>query len=1000
MSDEKKYKVADLAEELSISAQELLDFLKERDVKVASPSSKVAGNVRDIVISHFSDEKKLSDAHRKHKEEKERRRKTIEAKAEAMLHPRDAKVKKPAPAISTSPTVKPLVEKSVEVVRTAEPEVASTSVSDSELETPVSEPHLMEVSVAEAVAETAVAETAVAEAPSGVEADAFADVAFDSVGANSAAEYHDAPPTPEPIEPTVEEPMLAVADTDEVLDDVVENAEDETDDDSVETETETPDARTELQREIGRQQVEISNRFTSSENVGGLKVLGAIDLFKKKRKRKKSFGEQAKDLTAQKNAPATPPKPQPKPAEAKAAEQKAAEVKPPSEKPAEATAAKSRELFIDKEVSKGKKKGKKFEVDEKTLDRNIRQTIMNMDDGGEVTSRQKFRKMRRREREEREEIAALQREAEDKIIKTTEFASAHEFADLLGITPKEVIEKCFRMGKFITINQRLDRETLELLALEFGREIQFVSDIEATQVTVDEDNPEDMSTRPPVVTIMGHVDHGKTSLLDYIRRSNVVAGEAGGITQHIGAYEVTLESGQQLTFLDTPGHEAFTAMRARGAQATDIVILVVAADDSVMPQTLEAINHAKAANVPIVVAINKVDKPEANPDKIRTQLSENGVLVEEWGGDVQCQEISAKKGTGVRELIDKVLVQAELMNLKANFNKNRLAKGVVVEAELDKGKGVVATVLVQNGVLKVGDPFVAGSASGRVRAMLDERGRRVAEATPSQPVRILGFESLPEAGDIFNVVPSDREAREISQRRQLIRREQLMRTSTRIKLNDIAQQVKDGSVRELRLIVKADVSGSIEALSDGLMKAQTNEVKVQIIHRGVGQITETDVLLAAASDAIIIGFRVRPNLNAKRLAEKEEIDIRFYTVIYHALEEIKDALEGMLAPEVTEETVGVVEIREVFRISKIGIVAGCYVLEGTIKRDAKVRLLRDGIQIFEGALDSLKRFKDDVREVEAGYECGLSLAGFHDIKVGDIIEAFQTVETKRKLVMQ
>jgi translation initiation factor IF-2 len=995
MSDEKKYKVADLAEELSISAQELLDFLKENDVKVASPSSKVTEGVRNIVISHFSDEKKLSDAHRKHKEEKERRRKTIEAKAEAMLHPRDTKVKKPAPAVSTSPTVKPLVEKSVEVVRTAEPEVVAASVGSSEPIAPVLEPHLVEASVVEAVAETDAAKEA-----SVVPVEMVAEVA-DSMNTNDASANHDESIMSEPIELTVEEPELVVAETDSMADAIEENVDDDTEDNAVESETQTPDARTELQREIGRQQVEISNRFASAENVGGLKVLGAIDLFKKKRKRKKSFGEQAKDLTAQKNAPATPPKPQPKPAEAKAAEQKVAEeVKPPSEKPAEATAAKSRELFIDKEVSKGKKKGKKFEVDEKTLDRNIRQTIMNMDDGGEVTSRQKFRKMRRREREEREEIAALQREAEDKIIKTTEFASAHEFADLLGITPKEVIEKCFRMGKFITINQRLDRETLELLALEFGREIQFVSDIEATQVTVDEDNPEDMSTRPPVVTIMGHVDHGKTSLLDYIRRSNVVAGEAGGITQHIGAYEVTLESGQQLTFLDTPGHEAFTAMRARGAQATDIVILVVAADDSVMPQTLEAINHAKAANVPIVVAINKVDKPEANPDKIRTQLSENGVLVEEWGGDVQCQEISAKKGTGVRELIDKVLVQAELMNLKANFNKNRLAKGVVVEAELDKGKGVVATVLVQNGVLKVGDPFVAGSASGRVRAMLDERGRRVAEATPSQPVRILGFESLPEAGDIFNVVPSDREAREISQRRQLIRREQLMRTSTRIKLNDIAQQVKDGSVRELRLIVKADVSGSIEALSDGLMKAQTNEVKVQIIHRGVGQITETDVLLAAASDAIIIGFRVRPNLNAKRLAEKEEIDIRFYTVIYHALEEIKDALEGMLAPEVTEETVGVVEIREVFRISKIGIVAGCYVLEGTIKRDAKVRLLRDGIQIFEGALDSLKRFKDDVREVEAGYECGLSLAGFHDIKVGDIIEAFQTVETKRKLVMQ
>jgi len=995
MSEEKKYKVADIAEELRVGATEVVEFLKNEGVKVASPASRVSEAVRDLIYSNYSDEKEKSESLRQKKAIEEKKRKglsTATSKApvsfKSPTKPRRIEEPKSASAqsIASSEATETLQSPSIERAESTKAASASMEVLTA-IEMVEEHPNLPAPQV-ESPSETAIEEVQqpTAEAPQ------------DTVE-----------PRLQESEPTSH--SEAVSDFTQNMaqeNESSELAEKELNAQIDETSESAMEQRTELQRQIRQEQADISSRYGSSENKGGLKVLGEIELVKKKRKRKKSFGQQAKDMTIK--AEPTP---------ASAAEVKSPQAKGqglPAQKPSatktdapstfSTDAPPQKRTMREEQLAKiaeekAAKKKKKFDVDEKTLERNIRQTIMNMDDAGEVNTRSKFRKLRKREREEREELASQQRAAESRIIKLTEFTSTHEFADLIGVAPKDVIAKCFKMGKFITINQRLDRETLELLALEFEKEIQFISEHEVTDALIEEEqSPEDIKTRPPVVTIMGHVDHGKTSLLDYIRRSNVVAGEAGGITQHIGAYEVTLENGQQITFLDTPGHEAFTAMRARGAEVTDIVILVVAADDNVMPQTIEAINHAKAANVPIVVAINKIDKPEANPDKIRAQLAENGVTVEEWGGDVQCQEISAKKGIGVRELLDKVLAQAELMNLTANFHPDKLPKGVVIESELDKGKGIVATVLVQDGLLKVGAPFVCGVSAGRVRAMLDERGRRLEIAHPSQPVRILGFEMLPEAGDIFAVTPSDREAREISQRRQLIRREQEFRHSSRVRLNDIAKQAQEGGIKELRIIVKADVAGSIEALSDGLMKIQTDEVKVEIIHRGVGQITESDVLLAAASDAIIIGFRVRPNLNAKKLAEREQIDIRFYTVIYHALEEIKDALEGMLSPEFVEEVTATVEIREVFRISKVGNIAGCKVLDGKLRRDSKVRLLRDGIQVFEGTLASLKRFKDDVKEVEAGYECGLSLQGYDDIKVGDIIEAFEMVETKRKLVTE
>ncbi len=1000
MSEEKKYKVADIAEELRVSATEVVEFLKNEGVKVASPASRVSEAVRDLIYSNYSDEKEKSESLRQKKAIEEKKRKGLSAATSK------------APVSFKSPTKPRRIEEPTEEPKSASAQSIASSEATATLPSPIERAEPTKAASAsrevltasETVEEHATLPAPQVEKPSETAIEEVQQPPAEAPQDTVEPHLQESEPTPQPEAPSDSIQNTAQESPDESSD----LAEEELNAQIDGTSESSMEQRTELQRQIRQEQADISSRYGSSENKGGLKVLGEIELVKKKRKRKKSFGQQAKDMTI-KAEPTTA-----SPAEVKSPQAKGQGL-PPQKPSAAKTDAPStfstdappqkrtmREEQLAKIAEeKAAKKKKKFDVDEKTLERNIRQTIINMDDAGEVNTRSKFRKLRKREREEREELASQQRAAESRIIKLTEFTSTHEFADLIGVAPKDVIAKCFKMGKFITINQRLDRETLELLALEFEKEIQFISEHEVTDTFIEEEHsPEDIRTRPPVVTIMGHVDHGKTSLLDYIRRSNVVAGEAGGITQHIGAYEVTLENGQQITFLDTPGHEAFTAMRARGAEVTDIVILVVAADDSVMPQTIEAINHAKAANVPIVVALNKIDKPEANPDKIRTQLAENGVTVEEWGGDVQCQEISAKKGIGVRELLDKVLAQAELMNLTANFHPDKLPKGVVIESELDKGKGIVATVLVQDGLLKVGAPFVCGVSAGRVRAMLDERGRRLEIAHPSQPVRILGFEMQPEAGDIFAVTPSDREAREISQRRQLIRREQEFRHSSRVRLNDIAKQAQEGGIKELRIIVKADVAGSIEALSDGLMKIQTDEVKVEIIHRGVGQITESDVLLAAASDAIIIGFRVRPNLNAKKLAEREQIDIRFYTVIYHALEEIKDALEGMLSPEFVEEVTATVEIREVFRISKVGNIAGCKVLDGKIRRDSKVRLLRDGIQVFDGSLASLKRFKDDVKEVEAGYECGLSLQGYDDIKVGDIVEAFEMVETKRKLVTE
>ncbi len=702
----------------------------------------------------------------------------------------------------------------------------------------------------------------------------------------------------------------------------------------------------------------------------GLKVVGKMDLDEKRAPEPKA--EKPKEESAEK--PKTEPIKKKKKPRAK---KKTTEVTP-EETP----------------VSKKKKRVKKFEIDEKEVKEAIRKTLLSMDDSV-ASGRASSRKKKRREREAEEERRLEEKTREEKKIKVTEFIAVNELANLMDVPVSDVIAKCIELGLMVSINQRLDVETITLVADEFGFEVEFQTEYTAEALEDITDEPETLQPRPPVVTIMGHVDHGKTSLLDYIRRSNVVAGESGGITQHIGAYKVDVGNGKNITFLDTPGHEAFTAMRARGAQLTDIVILVVAADDAVMPQTVEAINHAQAAGVPIVIAINKIDKPGANIDKIKQQLAERNVLVEDWGGKNQCIEISAKTGLNVDTLLEKILLEAEILELKAN--PDRGARGAVVEAELDKGRGITGTILVQKGTLKIGDPFVAGIYQGKVRAMFDERGNKVDDAGPSTPVQVLGFEGSPQAGDTFVVVESERTAREIGIKRQQLKREQDQKQVRHVTLDEIAKQISIGGVKELALIVKGDVDGSVEALSDSLMKLSNEEVVVEVIHKGVGGISESDVLLASASDAIIIGFHVRPNLNARKLAETQNVDIRLYSVIYDAINEVKSALEGLLSPVLSEEVVATLEVRDTFKVPKTGTVAGCYVQDGKIIRNNKIRLIRDGIVIHEGEIGSLKRFKDDVREVDAGYECGLNLNNFNDLKVGDIIEAYKIVETKKKL---
>ncbi len=754
---------------------------------------------------------------------------------------------------------------------------------------------------------------------------------------------------------------------------------------------ETPELSLSDQEKIEKKTYKTQGELELKQRKKGLTVVGKIDLKKPRKKEEVS-----------KKVPLTE-KPSVK-IEEKTIDQKA-RVEEPTVDDSDDKKVKKKKLKVktkkkadgtpDDQVKVKKfKKVKKLEVDKREVEAAIKRTMKTMDDAV-LGDRAAFKKKKKKEKQDLQERLEEQRAIDKKTIRVTEFIAVNEIANLMNVPVTEVIQKCIGLGIMVSINQRLDLETITLLADEFGFEIELEEEFSAESLEDKPDAEETLQPRPPVVTIMGHVDHGKTSLLDYVRKANVVAGESGGITQHIGAYQVEVSENKFITFLDTPGHEAFTAMRARGARVTDIVVLIVAADDAVMPQTVEAINHAQAANVPIIIAINKVDKPGSNIEKIKQQLADRNILVEDWGGRYQSVEISAKFGKNIDVLLEKILLEAEILELKAN--PERHTRGTIIETKLEQGRGVVATVLVQKGTLRVGEPFVAGNFHGRVRAMFDERNKKVDSAGPSTPVIVLGFEGSPQAGDSFIVVDSEKEAREISIKRQQIKREQDNRQVRHITLDEIAQQISEGGYKELPLIVKGDVDGSVEALSDSFMKLTNKEVAVNVIHKGVGAISEGDVLLASASNAIIIGFHVRPNSNARRLAEAEKVDIRLYNVIYDAINELKSALEGMLSPILSEELTATLEIRDTFKVPKIGTVAGCYVQEGKISRNDKIRLFRDGVITYEGNLASLKRFKDDVKEVDAGYECGLNIANFNDVKVGDIIEAYKVIETKKKL---
>lgn len=968
-----------IAAELNIGRETIVEFLHSKGFDLPNkPTSKLTEEMYDLVMNKFEKE------HR----QIEKQRKKVDAYHQRRTRPRKASDQDK--------------ELETEEAREVAQDAHTPADTNEEIETPfVSEVIEQETApIMEAVSE-------MPEEPQPVEAAA-------PVIEEPLAQVEEVLPQPEP-EPVVEpEPIVQeeknvpveiaqpiqeppVVETEEK---VVEEVEEE---EEVEAEEEEFEAEEEENSDVEEEERAAAAKKSQEPVIKkpvlkGLSVVGKIDISKqedsgkaakKKRKKRKRIREsKSVDINAEVGTSkrtqggATG-------AQTGASPAKTATPSGGPAKPASTTAASTTR------TDKRKRKRKGVSVDQDEVQRAIRETFSRMDDRS-GSARQKRSKQKRGERQEQRDLEMMERMEQQSVLSVAEYATVAELANLMNVDVSEVISKCIGLGLMVSINQRLDKDTIQLVADEFDYTVEFQEEYAEDILVDEEDAPEVLKPRAPIVTIMGHVDHGKTSLLDYIRRANVVAGEAGGITQHIGAYSVELEDGRHITFLDTPGHEAFTAMRARGAQVTDIVVLIVAADDSVMPQTLEAISHAQAASVPMVVAINKVDKPEANPDRIKQQLADRGVLVESWGGKYQAVEISAKKGINVDKLLEALLLEAELLDLKAN--PDRHARGTIIEAEVDKGRGPVATVLVQKGTLKIGDPVIAGQYSGRIRAMMDERGHRVKEAGPSTPVQVLGLDGVPTSGDTFVAVATEQEAREIATKRQQLRREQdFKQARRRFSLDDISQQIAEGAVKDLPLIIKGDVDGSVEALGDALLRLSTPEVQVSIVMKSVGEITESDVLLAAASNAIIIGFHVRPNLKARKLAESEGVDIRTYRVIYDTVNEIRAALEGLLAPEKKEEITSTVEVREVFKISRVGSIAGCYVQDGKINRNDKVRLLRDGLEVYDGTISSLKRHKDDVREVEQGYECGISLENMNDLKVGDIIEAYRTVEIKRKL---
>ena len=989
---EKSLRLSQLAKECNTGVSTLIDFLGDKGLdEKLRPTTKISGEFIQLALEKFAPDKAKKEASeevsRQKKEEKEKLRAEQEEKQDTKSSDDDVirargslsgpkmvgKIdldKKPEP-----PKEEPKAE---EVPEPKEEEVKEEApVKEEAAPTPKTEekqPEVVEEVPAPEPVEEKPAPEEVVEAPKEeVKQEPVAETPKEAPKAEEKAEVKEEvkeeAPKPEPkVEAEKAEPVKEVAEekTEAPKAEEAPKVEDKKEEPSAEAKEEKPAASSDT--------VE-----TKYEKLSGPKFTGQkVDLSKFERPKKKKVASSSDDKGGQKKR-----------------QRKRIGGNKPGGGPGGNQQNRPNNRGNANKKGKGRKPEPKPELTEEDIQKQIKETLEKLTGGGKKNKGAKIRREKRAERREQAELDELRQEEESKIIQVTEFVTVSELANMMGVGVNDIISACMSLGMMVTMNQRLDGETLNIVAEEFGYSVDFVDSEVSEAIEEEVDAEEDLKSRAPIVTVMGHVDHGKTSLLDYVRKANVIAGESGGITQHIGAYSVEMENKEHITFLDTPGHEAFTAMRARGAKITDIAIIVIAADDSIMPQTKEAISHAQAAQVPIVFAINKVDKPTANPDKIKEQLAAMNLLVEDWGGKIQSQDISAKTGAGVDELLEKVLLEAELLDLKAN--PDRLSRGAVVEASLDKGRGYVATVLVQNGTLKIGDYVLAGQYSGKVKAMLDERGHRVQVAGPATPVSLLGLDGAPTAGDSFVVMDDEREAKNIAAKRTQLQREQSARSQKNLTLEEIGRRLAVGDFKELNVIVKGDVDGSIEALSDSLQKLSTEEIQVNIIHKAVGQISESDILLAAASDAIIVGFQVRPSANARRLAEKEQVDVRLYSIIYDAINEIRDAMEGMLSAEVKEEIVCNVEVRETFKISKVGTIAGCFVLDGTISRNTKIRLIRDGVVIYTGELGSLKRFKDDVKEVKKGYECGLNIKNYNDIKIGDIIEGYEEVEVKRTL---
>jgi len=1010
LQERKLFKVA---KHFNISKEEIVEYLKAKGFSVQNkPSFELDDDMLEAVEGHFAKEAKQAERIRTKLEQFELHRSpTKKEQTPTLTEPQKADG---APATTTAPE---------EPAPQPEEEIPSPPAAIPDVEPEQVEP------VQPTAADELSAEVQVAEPVQPIEPELIVESTL-PVESQAAAEELSAaeesaliPPETASIEETEQAAALTAEHTDEVpsredAGALVTEAQAATEQEEAQQElpAESPTEADEASDTKRRRRV--SNVIATSEpdtpstswKLRGLTVVGKIELpveqprrgrrSAKPQDKQQQAGKQQERTERQKTRPKQqPPTTAPSKRKEKAAdEQQDTAITLPASQPLKlkdkkSTTAKD-SFFASEDKAQKKRKPLREMIAEEEVERAIRETLAGIEEEARIKS--KIKKQKKQQREERQQRRIEQLQQEHGILRITEYCTTAELANFLNVSPAEIISKCFALGLMVSINQRLDRDTIQLIASDYGVTVEFLSDKE---ITLEEetlpDPPEMLVPRPPIVTIMGHVDHGKTSLLDFIRNSNIVAGEAGGITQHIGAYKVVLPNGKSITFLDTPGHEAFTAMRARGAQVTDIVVLVVAADDSVMPQTVEAISHAQAANVPIVVAINKIDKDTANPDRIKQQLADHGILVEEWGGKYQCAEISAKKGINVDVLLEKILLEAELLDLKAN--PQRPAIGTVIEAHVDKGRGNVATVLVQNGTLHHGDAFICGQYFGRIRAMYDERGNRVTDAPPSTPVQVTGFDGLPEAGDKLVVSTDEDKLRQIAQQRQILRREQQLRQMRRVSLDEISQRMKAGGLKELRIVLKADVSGSLEALTDALQKLSTSEVTISIIHRAVGAITESDIMLAAASDAIVVGFQVQLPAAVRKIAERESVDVRLYSIIYDAINEIHLALEGLLSPEIKEEVVGRAEVRQVFRISKVGSVAGCYVLSGTISRNDKVRVIRDGFEIYKGTISSLKHLKDDVRDVRQGFECGLTVSGFNDYAEGDIIEAYRITEVQRKL---